>query len=85
MLNPDFDDDSRVENIETITPDWLKDSKSYPIFYNSITKLDLLIKKISKENKKDDDVDEKKSEIAIKNKRVNEEKAIEKHENNDEK
>ena len=44
VLNPDFDDDTNIENIREITPPWLKNSKSYPIFFESILKLDDLIK-----------------------------------------
>jgi uncharacterized membrane protein required for colicin V production len=48
VLNPDFNDDNKIENVEEVTPDWLKNSKSYPIFYTSIVKLDYLMQKMSK-------------------------------------
>lgn len=48
VLKPDFEDDKNIENVEEITPEWLKNSKSYPIFYESIVKLDHLVRRFSK-------------------------------------
>ena len=50
-LQADLNEKDDVRKVETITPDWLKYSKTYPLFYHSVLKLDDLLKKLLDEKK----------------------------------
>jgi membrane protein required for colicin V production len=61
-LKPELSEKDDIRKIGTITPDWLKDSKTYPFFYNSVLKLDDLLKKLLHEKKEVIDIDGKHTE-----------------------
>jgi membrane protein required for colicin V production len=51
VLKPDLNENNKIEDIKDVSPEWLRDSKTFPIFYNSIIRLDHLIKKFDLSNR----------------------------------
>lgn len=66
-LKPELSEYDNIREVETITPDWLKNSKTYPFFYKSVLKLDEMLRNLMGEH-----------EISHQNENVHGEKA---HEN----
>jgi membrane protein required for colicin V production len=66
VLKPDFKKTDNIEDIKEISPDWLKKSKTYNIFFNSIVTFDHLIKKLKQsqieEAEKSKEIEEKNDE-----------------------
>jgi membrane protein required for colicin V production len=50
-LKPELNEKDDIKQIELITPEWLKNSKTYPFFYHSVLKLDDILKKLFNEKK----------------------------------
>ena len=50
-LRPELNEKDDIRQIEIITPEWLKDSKTYSFFYNSVLKLDDLLRMFLNEKK----------------------------------
>jgi hypothetical protein len=51
VLKPDFDKDNKIEDVKEIAPEWLKNSRTFPVFFGSIIRLDHIIKKFNSSSK----------------------------------
>ncbi len=65
-LKPDLNENDNIREVENLTPGWLKDSKTYPFFFNSVIKMDDILKKLL------NDSNEKKIETKEENKDADE-------------
>ena len=82
-LQPDLNEKDDVRKIETITPDWLKYSKTYPLFYHSVLRLDDLLKKLLNEKKEVIAIDKNKAQNPLTNSELRKEHDESLNEDND--
>ena len=47
FLKPDFDKNNKIENVKEIAPEWLKNSRTFPVFFSLIIRLDHIINKFN--------------------------------------
>ena len=78
VLKPDFDKENKIEDVKEIAPEWLKNSRTFPVFFSSIIRLDHIIKKF---NSSDKDIKNVESEDA-KNTHLEDSNILQKDENN---